>query len=151
METVYNPKTKTYEIVEYDQALEACKTFIETHTPKIEVVDEESKKVVFSERTEISKKKTEIENFRKEATKAVTDSFVPKLKELEKLLQAGYDDLTKKLNAYEQTKIDSGEKLAKKYKKTLTIKSYDEETLKKIEEYAKKLLAKGKEIEIKFE
>lgn len=148
---VYNPTTKTYEVSNFDEIKQQCADFIKENKLEIEVVDAETRKQVYAKRTVISNKKKEIENVRKSATKAVTDGFIGKFKELETMLGNAYDEMTANINNYDNKLVEQGEKIAKKYKKTLTIKSYDEETLKKIADYANKLKAKGKEIEVSLD
>lgn len=91
----YQLEAGVYRIKDFPEAVEQCKAFISA------VAQVERP---YKARTLIRKKKEEISDLRKAASKAVLAQFTLQCKELEKLLQDADDSLTETINAEKDAK-----------------------------------------------
>ena len=126
----YDVVNGQYSVQKFDEQLELAKNFIkENAKTNLVIQSEDDLKSVKKSRTVINAKLKEIEDKRKALNEAVMGRYNNESKTIEKLFKETYENLTNKINEYE-------EKLGKPKILTLIIKTYDQKVIDKIRKYA---------------
>lgn len=140
---VYDKDTGAYVINDFEKCKNIVQNFITDCHVDLVITSDEDFKGVKATRTNIRKKKTTIENARKQIKEMLVGTFENQLKEIEKMLGDADAKLKEKVDAWE---IEHKNKVVKPTIITLTVKGYDENKLVKVKEYA---IKQGLEASIK--
>lgn len=129
MQSAFNPKTKLYEIVDFNGTLNEIKDFISKNSfTNLVIQDDSDKATVKKARTAIRKKKDDVKKLRLNVNEAMLGAFNRQTKQIESLLDEADLKMKELIDNYENKVI------TKKF--TIVVSSTDEQVIEKIKAFA---------------